>query len=583
MKPYVQKALGAALSAAMLLSAPAFAAGNGGTEMDLDVVLEETADMPPVVSDDGSGVQTEAPLAETPNPGPDPAPEATPEETPTEEPIPEAPSAAPADPSPRAEPASAPEADSDPLPPQTQPVYRAAAASVAAVSEAEAEAQAPVSDASAAGVSLLSATGFIDVVSNSWYADIVAYCKALGWMNGVSALRFAPKGNMNRAMMAVVLSRVLGASQQEEETVNPFADMASDAWYYSAVRQAVRAGLIKGYSETEFAPYDPVSREQFATVLWREAGSPASNASLAAFADQDAISDWALDAVTWAVERNLINGKPGNLLDPKSSITRAEAAAILYRFHTIVKSGPPPVIQPPTPIELQANPYDSAKFYTQNGFLRYDDPNVPNYIGLDVSSYQGVIDWNKVAAAGVQFVIIRAGFRGYSYGNIKQDTYFTRNIQGALAAGLDVGAYIFSQATTTEEAVEEAHQLMEWVEGYNITYPLVFDWERITTSGSRTQSTPGATITACARAFCETVEESGYCAMTYSNPADVYSNTMILSQVTGYPFWLAHYTPNRRPTTFKYKYDIWQYSSTGRVDGISGNVDLNLCLTNLKQ
>ena len=128
------------------------------------------------------------------------------------------------------------------------------------------------------------------------------------------------------------------------------------------------------------------------------------------------------------------------------------------------------------------------------------------------------------------------------------------------------------------EAAEEARQVLEWIEGYDITYPVVFDWERMKTSSSRTKDTTGETITACAQVFCDIIQDAGYTAMVYCNTSDA-GTDFYLSQLQDYPFWLAHYTPDWTPTTFPYHYDMWQYSSSGSVDGIPGRVDLNLCLT----
>ena len=202
----------------------------------------------------------------------------------------------------------------------------------------------------------------------------------------------------------------------------------------------------------------------------------------------------------------------------------------------------------------------------------------PSYVGVDVSTYQRTIDWPRVAAAGVDFAMIRVGYRGYTAGGIYMDNYWKRNITGALDAGLDVGVYFFSQATTPEEARQEALQTLEWIRGYNITYPIVFDWERITDSDSRTRNTSRQTVTDCAKAFCQTIEAAGYTAMTYGSPSATTSD-IDLSQLTEYPFWLAHYTSGWQPTGYKKHFHMWQYTSSGYVDGISGRVDLNLCLT----
>ena len=228
---------------------------------------------------------------------------------------------------------------------------------------------------------------------------------------------------------------------------------------------------------------------------------------------------------------------------------------------------------------IPPNSYLSECFVLdQNGYLSYTAG--PSFRGVDVSSHQKDIDWSRVARSGMDFAMIRAGYRGYTAGSINKDAYFDQNIQGALANGLQVGVYFYSQAVTPEEAREEAYQLLAWISGYPITYPVVFDWEKPAADDARTRFIDGETTTACARAFCEVVQEAGYIPMTYGSPNKVYNGGLLLDQLRDYPaFWLANYTRNSAPTTFRYHFDMWQYSSSGYVDGIPGNVDLNICLT----
>jgi len=231
----------------------------------------------------------------------------------------------------------------------------------------------------------------------------------------------------------------------------------------------------------------------------------------------------------------------------------------------------------PVPDPVPANTYAPEAFSVVDGFLTYDG-DCPSIIGVDVSSHQKDIDWEKVAASGVDFAIIRAAFRGYTQGTLKEDEYFRKNVEGAAAAGLDVGVYLFSQAVSEAEAVEEAGFLMGLIKEYDITYPVVFDWERQSAETSRTKDVDGETITRCAEAFCTAVEAAGYLPMVYFSPNKAY-NELDLERLLDWPFWLAHYTDDWSATSFRYHFAIWQYSSKGAVDGIEGNVDLDLCLT----
>lgn len=156
---------------------------------------------------------------------------------------------------------------------------------------------------------------------------------------------------------------------------------------------------------------------------------------------------------------------------------------------------------------------------------------------------------------------------------MRGDTQFLNNVQGALDAGLDVGIYYFSQAITVEEARQEAAYVIEQIAPYRITYPVVFDWERQNYAGSRTQTIPDTgLLCSMANAFCADIEAAGYEAMIYFYQNLAYNN-LDLSQLLDYPFWLAQYTDY---PSFYYDFDMWQYTSSGKVPGISGNVDLNL-------
>ena len=224
--------------------------------------------------------------------------------------------------------------------------------------------------------------------------------------------------------------------------------------------------------------------------------------------------------------------------------------------------------------EMPKRTYDSSLFQVnENGFLTYDSDKYTSKIGIDVSRYQGSIDWAAVKDAGVEFAMLRLGYRGYGTGAIVRDSYFYQNIQGALENGIEVGVYFFSQAINEAEAVEEAQFCMDLLQDYSITYPIVFDWEPYDSSlHPRTEGLSDEMLTKCAVAFCQAVEANGYDSMVYSNLTYFYLH-YDLSKLVDFPLWLAQY--NKTPT-FYYHFDMWQYSSTGKVPGIEGNVDLNI-------
>ena len=231
-----------------------------------------------------------------------------------------------------------------------------------------------------------------------------------------------------------------------------------------------------------------------------------------------------------------------------------------------------PIEAEPELPEPEANPYGTTDFqYNEDNFLTCLAGDYR--IGVDVSRYQYEVDWEQVAASGVEFAIIRIGYRGYgAAGTINEDPYAKANLEGALAAGLDVGVYFYSQATTVKEAKEEAKFVLDYIEGYDITMPVVFDWELPAVDNPRTKDVDPRTLTDCILEFCGIVRRAGYTAMPYFNTHQA-TYDLYLKELTRYEFWLALYTPRMR---FPYKVRMWQYSCTGQVPGIEYEVDLNI-------
>ena len=190
-------------------------------------------------------------------------------------------------------------------------------------------------------------------------------------------------------------------------------------------------------------------------------------------------------------------------------------------------------------------------------------------LGIDVSKWNGNIDWKAVKNSGVSYVIIRCGYRGSSQGMLIEDPKFAKNIQGATDAGLKVGVYFFSQAIDEIEAVYEASFVLEKIKGYKISYPIFLDVEP---SGGRGDKIDKATRTAVCKAFCKTIQNAGYTAGVYAN-RNWLEEMLDPSQLGEYKIWLAQYA---KEPTYKGRYDMWQYKSTGTIAGISGNVDMNI-------
>lgn len=210
-----------------------------------------------------------------------------------------------------------------------------------------------------------------------------------------------------------------------------------------------------------------------------------------------------------------------------------------------------------------------------DGHLAYEGA----VLGVDVSEFQGEVDWYAVKAAGIEFAIIRTGYRGMTQGLLKEDQYFQANLKGAADAGLKLGVYFFSQAVTAEEARAEAEFVVGQLDGAELSYPVVFDWEdpvpteELPASSLRAYETAGETVSECALAFCQTVKKAGYTPCVYFNKHQSYY-FYDLDLLKEYDFWYAEYNP--RPACC-YGFRMWQYSDAGNVPGIETTVDMNLC------
>lgn len=211
--------------------------------------------------------------------------------------------------------------------------------------------------------------------------------------------------------------------------------------------------------------------------------------------------------------------------------------------------------------------------------------------GIDVSQWNRTIDWAKVKAAGIDYAFIRVGYRGYGKAGTLQypytdddgkykygtkDPYYEQNMQGAIAAGVKVGIYIFSQAITEKEAQEEAKYILDHIGNYAITMPLIMDYEYASDASDggriKTANLSKEEATKICMAFCKTIADAGYTPMVYANKNMLELHLDAPTISAKYPIWLANYTEN---TTYAGTFQFWQYSSDGKVDGIEGRTDMN--------
>ena len=227
-----------------------------------------------------------------------------------------------------------------------------------------------------------------------------------------------------------------------------------------------------------------------------------------------------------------------------------------------------------TPLEgVPVSGVEQDEFVRDGERIRYTGASYATRWGVDVSNYQGSIDWQALKAQGIEFAYLRLGLRGYGeQGTLYTDRSFARYYEGAKAAGIDVGVYFFSQAVTVREAADEALFALELLDGRALDLPVYYDWEPVSADDSRTAGYDGRYLTAGAAAFCNIIERGGYTAGVYLNRQQGYYRYDLRS-LAGCSLWVADYADY---PDFYYAYDVWQYEHQARLDGVGEIVDLNL-------
>ena len=402
-----------------------------------------------------------------------------------------------------------------------------------------------------------------------------------------------------------------------------FSDLPASHWSYDCVMDLAKSGVISGNPDGTFAPDRAITTGEALKLILLAAGhstQAATNAHWASgygsyavakgyltgrlTADLDGeirridiarlaakaigygqstatapFADTRDGYVTALYEAGILKGIAENgrlVFKPESSITRAEVAAIVWRLNKFAETRTKQVIKYwgnklGVMEGVPKNSYNFDDFYRVGSVMHYKP--IKTKLGIDVSRYQQEIDWEKVSDSGIEFVIARVGSRGYTAGNITADTMFDSYADGAAEAGLEVGAYFFSQAVSVAEAKEEAQFVLSRLSGHKITGPVVFDWELIGGTSARTYNVGKSVLTDCAIAFCETIRAAGYTPMIYVGNTVGYLR-LDLSRLTAYDLWYAQY--DSAYPGFFYDFLIWQYTSKGSVPGITGNVDMDI-------
>ena len=455
---------------------------------------------------------------------------------------------------------------------------------------------------------------FSDTAGNYWESAILKL-HAAGVYLGTNGKALA--GNTITRQQAVTM--IARAFRIDAETADlPYADADKIAEY---ARPAVAEMTVRGYlndvRDGNFRPTDPITRAEIINILSNMidtlvqtmdpvTGDVAGTLMINS-ADGATLTDMTIHGdlivapgVTGdigisnvAVEGYIRNFGTASFVEvqgPENVPTEPEKPAIqpgdVYTpgattGKTILYSGKEiPIYEGREPLRLH-----EGDFYWNNGRLNYIGGDFDTRFGIDVSAYQNrasgeskTIDWDAVRDDGVEFVMVRVGYRGTGQaGTLNQDEFYARNIDGAMAAGLETGVYFFAQAITVEEAIEEADFVIELLKDREINGPVAYDWE-MHDSSYRVYGTLPEMATACAIAFCERIKEAGYTPMIYAGQYVSYikyDQGAIAPYLSWYPEYKSESSEKLYPTLY-YQMDYWQFSSNCYVNGIGGRVDGNL-------
>lgn len=406
---------------------------------------------------------------------------------------------------------------------------------------------------------------YSDLPEDRWSYRYVADLAGQGVVNGYPNGTFRPTGNVTYGEAFKLILLATGVEEPEREP--------GRHWAYPYIQLALSNRLVYSFNS---ASLDTVPTRLAIARMVARALDLTDISGASPYNDCD--DGYVVELYEKGIMDGFNNADGSRSFNPDKPISREEMATIVWRMMNIdVTDGMfrfsnywLDVLEGVLPTTFTGEQFRRG----DNGRLTYSGGYAAH--GVDVSGFQREVDWQAVAADGIDFAIIRAGNRAYgSSGVLMEDSYFDRNMQGAIDAGLDVGAYFFSNAITIEEAIAEADLLLSKLEPYRqyVTYPVVCDWEYLGGNDSRAYGVDAQVITQCVAAFCQRVEEAGYLPMYYANDYCGYVK-MDLSRLTQYPLWYAEYAG---VPSFRYNFQMWQYSSSGRVAGISGDVDMNLC------
>ena len=454
---------------------------------------------------------------------------------------------------------------------------------------------------------------FTDLAGNYW-EDAVLKLHAAGVYRGSDGKATAD-APITRAQAVTMLVRAF-QMETEEDAQLPFADTERIP-DYAAPSVAVMStlGYVGGDPAGNFNPDASITRAEFVTILSRMVDVLVQEGGIY---EEDFEGNVMLSAVDGAEFSGLHISGDLMIAPGVSGIVTLRDVTLDGQIRNLGEAAVVEITTPTLPeIPQTGEPIDPLDVYTPTqttgetilfqdkytipvyadrtpiavgeGDFRWEDDRLvytgdafDTRFGIDVSAYQnrateGGIDWEAVADDGVDFVMVRAGFRGTSSGSLNADMFYGENITGAMEAGLETGVYFFAQAITVEEAIEEAEFVIELLEEYDIDGPVAYDWE-MKDSTYRVYGTTPEMATACAIAFCETIAAAGYTPMIYAGgyvSYIKYDQGAIEKYMSWYPEYKSSSSEKLYPV-FLYQMDYWQFSSNCIIEGISGRVDGNL-------
>ena len=416
-------------------------------------------------------------------------------------------------------------------------------------------------------------------LTEEWYIDAIQSLRAAGVMQGDENNCANPYAPITREEAVTLIARAFLMEASAGELTFPDAAAVSD-WACGYVAAMAEAGFVRGSDGGNFLPADPLTRAEAVTILHNMVTACFYTEGEYDFRPFEGLADYVIVGANDVKIKNFDIG--GTILLAEGVDYEKVIFSMVNHYGKVMQYTPEGYVRRlkaasyivPINPDLPLCSYDPSLFVKdEKGIMHYNDPARESYMGIDVSNWQGTIDWKKVKEEGIYFAFIRAGYRGYESGALNVDKNFEVNMKGALKAGIKVGVYFFSQALNASEAYEEAEFVLDLIKDYDVTFPVVFDWETVSSDAARTKDMETEDLCRAANVFCTTVKEAGYIPLVYSNQ----SLSLLkydLSRVQSYDFWYAEY---KDQPTFYYDFDLWQYTQEGKLEGVpEAYVDLNI-------